>query len=74
MIIVTKTVYFQVYSQNTHTHRMEGNTHITLERLLSRVGPHVLVQSPFLAEGLVTLAALIRLLLQQHTHIHNSDS
>lgn len=50
---------------------MEGNTHITLERFLSCVGPHVLVQSPFLAEGLVTLAALIRLLLQQQTHSHS---
>lgn len=42
-------------------------THIALERFLSCVGPHVLVQSSFLAEGLIALAALIRLLLQRHT-------
>lgn len=48
-------------------------THIALERFLSCVGPHVLVQSSFLAEGLIALAALIRLLLQRHTHTHNLD-
>lgn len=47
-----------------------SDTHITLERFLSCVGPHVLVQSSFLAEGLVALAALIRLLLQRQTRTH----
>lgn len=70
---------------NTHSRTHQGktvvglevqwswlDTHITLERFLSRVGPHVLVQSSFLAEGLVALAALIRLLLQAtNTHTPN---
>lgn len=51
------------------THRKkEQITHITLERFLSRVRPHVLIQSSFLAEGLVAFAAFIRLLLQRHTY------
>lgn len=50
------------------------DTHVTLERFLSCVGPHVLVQSSFLAEGLVALAALIRLLLRQKIHTSLKES
>lgn len=34
------------------------------------MGPHVLVQSSLLAEGLVAFAALVRLLLQRQTRAH----
>lgn len=51
-------------------YRYYRDTYITLERLLPCVGPHVLIQPSFLAEGFVTLAAFIGFLLQQHTDTH----
>lgn len=59
---------FSIYTATTHMHITTAAntlpiTHITLERLLSGVGPHVLIQASLLAEGLVALAALVRLLL-----------
>lgn len=55
-------VRLHCYHKHTHTDTLPI-THITLEGLLSGVGPHVLVQASLLAEGLVALAALVRLFL-----------
>lgn len=41
-----------------------GATHVALERLLPGVRPAVLLQAALLAEGLATLRARVRLLLQ----------
>lgn len=51
----------------------DRSTHITLKRLLSGVGSHVLIQASLLTESLVTLWTLVRLFLYGMTTVSESE-